>query len=57
MRKDAAVAGNRFMFDFFNSLSCHSRVGGNPYSRGDEVLAVTDRPVAMDSRLRGNDNL
>jgi len=37
-------------------LSCHSRVGGNPYSRDGEVLAVTDKPVAMDSRLRGNDN-
>jgi len=39
------------------SLHCHSRAGGNPYSRGGEILAVTDRPVAMDSRLRGNDNI
>jgi len=31
-------------------LSCHSREGGNPYSRDGEILAVTDRPVAMDSR-------
>jgi len=34
---------------------CHSRVGGNPYSRDGEVLAVVYRPVVMDSRLRGND--
>jgi len=34
---------------------CHSRSGGNPYSRGFEVLAVMPRPVVMDSRLRGND--
>jgi len=43
---------------WFNSPQptiCHSRAGGNPYSRGGETPAVPDRPVVMDSRLRGND--
>jgi len=37
------------------TLSCHSRAGGNPYSRVVEVYNRTLGPGVMDSRLRGND--
>jgi len=44
-----------FRFNFSQLTGCHSRAGGNPYSRDGEAFAVTDKSVVMDSRLRGND--